>query len=85
MEKYSRWRDPGTGIQVGPPFLACLAVGRQRLTPCLLARQPFLTPVPPRAEGSVLHSGLTGLRYAVAAVRVRPAPLLRTEAQRDRR
>ncbi|KAI8333349.1 hypothetical protein BC941DRAFT_401474 [Chlamydoabsidia padenii] len=44
MEKYSRWRDPGTGIQ------------------------PFLPPVPPRTETSLLFSLSNVIHYVVGPV-----------------
>ncbi|KAI8083058.1 uncharacterized protein BX664DRAFT_339724 [Halteromyces radiatus] len=44
MEKYSRWRDPGTGIQ------------------------PFLPPVPPRTENSLLLSLSNVIHYIVGPI-----------------
>ncbi|CAO3577002.1 unnamed protein product [Absidia cylindrospora] len=44
MEKYSRWRDPSTGIQ------------------------PYLPPVPPRTETSLLFSLSNVIHYIVGPV-----------------
>ncbi|KAI8070888.1 hypothetical protein BC940DRAFT_235281 [Gongronella butleri] len=44
MEKYSRWRDPGTGIQ------------------------PFLPPVPPRTESSILLTLTNIIHYVLGPV-----------------
>ncbi|KAL0090755.1 hypothetical protein J3Q64DRAFT_1013733 [Phycomyces blakesleeanus] len=44
MEKYSRWRDAGTGIQ------------------------PFLPPVPPRTESSLLHTMSNVVHYIVCPI-----------------